>query len=66
VIGAFQALKHMAADVLIEVESAKSAAYYALNAAAEDNEELPAAASPAKAYCSEAFVTAAHQNIRFH
>ncbi|MDR7167365.1 alkylation response protein AidB-like acyl-CoA dehydrogenase [Nocardia kruczakiae] len=28
VVGAFQALKHMAADVLIEVESAKSAAYY--------------------------------------
>jgi alkylation response protein AidB-like acyl-CoA dehydrogenase len=65
-IGAFQALKHMAADVLIEVESAKSAAYYALNAAAEDSEELPAAASLAKAYCSEAFVTAAHQNIQFH
>ena len=66
VIGAFQALKHMAADVLLEVESAISAAYYALNAAAEDNEELPAAASLAKAYCSEAFVTAAHQNIQFH
>jgi alkylation response protein AidB-like acyl-CoA dehydrogenase len=66
VIGNFQALKHMAADVLIEVESAKSAAYYALNAAAEDSEELPAAASLAQAYCSEAFVTAAHQNIQFH
>jgi alkylation response protein AidB-like acyl-CoA dehydrogenase len=66
VIGAFQALKHMAADVLIEVESAKSAAYYALAAAAEDNEELPAAASLAQAYCTEAFVTAAHQNIQFH
>jgi alkylation response protein AidB-like acyl-CoA dehydrogenase len=66
VIGAFQALKHMAADVLIEVESAKSAAYYALSAAAEDSEELPAAASLAQAYCSEAFVTAAHQNIQFH
>jgi alkylation response protein AidB-like acyl-CoA dehydrogenase len=65
-IGAFQALKHMAADVLIEVESAKSAAYYALNAAAGDSEELPAAASLAQAYCSEAFVTAAHQNIQFH
>ncbi|PPJ26590.1 acyl-CoA dehydrogenase [Nocardia nova] len=66
VIGAFQALKHMAADVLIEVESAKSAAYYALEAAAEDNDELPAAAALAQAYCSEAFVTAAHQNIQFH
>jgi alkylation response protein AidB-like acyl-CoA dehydrogenase len=66
VIGAFQALKHMAADVLIEVESAKSAAYYALDAAAEDNDELPVDASLAKAYCSDAFVTAAHQNIQFH
>ncbi|MDT7698423.1 MAG: hypothetical protein QOJ30_748 [Pseudonocardiales bacterium] len=65
-IGAFQALKHMAADVLVEVESAKSAAYYALEAASQDNDELPAAASLAKAYCSEAFVTAAHQNIQFH
>jgi alkylation response protein AidB-like acyl-CoA dehydrogenase len=66
VIGAFQALKHMAADVLIEVESAKSAAYYALDAAAKDNDELPAAAALAKAYCSDAFVIAAHQNIQFH
>jgi alkylation response protein AidB-like acyl-CoA dehydrogenase len=65
-IGAFQALKHMAADVLIEVESARSAAYYALHAAAEDNDELPAAASLCQAYCSEAFVTAAHENIQFH
>lgn len=65
-IGAFQALKHMAADVLLEVESARSAAYYALDAAAEDNDEFPVAASLAKAYCSDAFVTAAHQNIQFH
>jgi alkylation response protein AidB-like acyl-CoA dehydrogenase len=65
-IGAFQALKHMAADVLVEVESARSAAQYAINAAAEDSDEFPAAASLAKACCSEAFVTAAHQNIQFH
>lgn len=65
-IGAFQALKHMAVDVFVEVESAKSAAYYALNAAAGDSDELPAAASLAQAYCTEAFVTAAHQNIQFH
>lgn len=65
-IGAFQALKHMAADVLVEVESARSAAHYALAAAAADTEELPAAASLAQAYCSEAFVHAAHQNIQFH
>lgn len=65
-IGAFQALKHMAADVLVEVESASSASSYALWAAADAREELPAAASLAAAYCTDAFVTAAHQNIQFH
>jgi alkylation response protein AidB-like acyl-CoA dehydrogenase len=65
-IGAFQALKHMAADVLVEVESAASAAAYARWAAAEAPEQLPAAASLAAACCSEAFVIAAHQDIPFH
>jgi alkylation response protein AidB-like acyl-CoA dehydrogenase len=65
-IGAFQALKHMAADVLVEVESASSASSYALWAAAEARDELPAAASLAAAFCSDAFVTAAHENIQFH
>ena len=65
-IGAFQALKHMAADVLVEVETARSAAYYALFAAARGSDALPVAAPLAAAYCSDAFVTAAHQNIQFH
>ena len=37
-IGSFQAIKHKCADMLLEVESAKSAAYYA-GWAAEDNDE---------------------------
>ena len=53
-IGSFQAIKHKCADMLLEVESAKSAAYYAAWCAAELNEELPSVASLAKAYCSEA------------
>jgi alkylation response protein AidB-like acyl-CoA dehydrogenase len=65
-IGAFQSLKHMAADVLVEVETARSAAYYALFAAADDSDELPIAASLAAAYCTDAFVSTAHQNIQFH
>ena len=40
-IGSFQAIKHKCADMLLEVESGKSAAYYASWAAAEDNDELP-------------------------
>ncbi|OLO25741.1 acyl-CoA dehydrogenase [Streptomyces sp. MNU77] len=65
-IGSFQALKHMAADALVEVETARSAAYCALSAAAADGDELPIAAPLAAAYCADAFVTTAHQNIQFH
>ena len=63
-IGSFQAIKHKCADMLLEVESAKSAAYYAAWAAAEDSEELPVVASLAKSYCSEAYFHAAAENIQ--
>jgi alkylation response protein AidB-like acyl-CoA dehydrogenase len=65
-IGSFQAIKHKCADMLLEVESAKSAAYYAAWAAAEDNDELPVVASLAKAYCSDAYFHAAAENIQIH
>jgi len=65
-IGSFQAIKHKCADMLLEVESAKSAAYYAAWCAAEDNDELPAMASLAKSYCSEAYFHATAENIQIH
>ena len=65
-IGSFQAIKHKCADMLLEVESGKSAAYYAAWAAAEDNEELPVVAALSKAYCSEAYFHAAAENIQIH
>ena len=65
-IGSFQAIKHKCADMLLEVESAKSAAYYAAWCAAQSNDELPAMASLAKSYCSEAFFRAASENIQIH
>jgi hypothetical protein len=65
-IGSFQAIKHKCADMLLEVESAKSAAYYASFAAAEDSDELPVVASLAKSYCSEAYFHAAAENIQIH
>ncbi len=65
-IGSFQAIKHKCADMLLEVESAKSAAYYAGWSAAEDNEEVPVVASLAKSYCSEAYFHAAAENIQIH
>ena len=65
-IGSFQAIKHKCADMLLEVESGKSAAYYAAWAASEDSDELPVAASLAKAYCSDAYFHAAAENIQIH
>jgi alkylation response protein AidB-like acyl-CoA dehydrogenase len=65
-IGSFQAVKHVCADMLVEVESARSAAYHAIWAADHDPEELQVAASLAKAYCSDAFTFVAGQNIQVH
>lgn len=65
-IGSFQAIKHKCADMLLEVESAKSAAYYGMWCVAEMNDELPSVASLAKAYCSEAYFHATAENIQIH
>ena len=65
-IGSFQAIKHKCADILLEVSSAKSAAYYAAWVAEEDSDELPVAASLVKSYCSDAYFHAAAENIQVH
>jgi len=65
-IGSFQAIKHRCADMLLRVESARAAAYYAAWAAAEDADELPAVASLARAYCSEACSWVAGETIQVH
>jgi alkylation response protein AidB-like acyl-CoA dehydrogenase len=65
-IGSFQAIKHKCADMLVWVEAAQSAAYYAARVAAEPSAELPAVASLAKAYCSEAYFRTASENIQVH
>ncbi len=65
-IGSFQAIKHKCADMLIEVELAKSAAYYAAAAVSEGDEELPALAALAKALVSDTYRQAAAENIQIH
>ena len=65
-IGSFQAIKHMCADMLLEVESARSAAYHAAWQAADGAADLPLVASLAKAYCSEAYFHVAASNIQVH
>jgi alkylation response protein AidB-like acyl-CoA dehydrogenase len=65
-IGSFQAIKHKCADMLLAVESARSAAYYAGAVAVRRGDELGIAASLAKAYCSEVFAQVAADCIQVH
>lgn len=65
-IGSFQALKHRCADMLVELESARSAAAYASAAVEENAADLSQAASIAKTYCSEAFYHIAAESIQMH
>jgi alkylation response protein AidB-like acyl-CoA dehydrogenase len=53
-IGSFQAVKHMLADALVDVEGMRSTAYYAAWCAAADDPERALSASMAKAWCSDA------------
>lgn len=65
-IGVFQAVQHTCADMLIAVESAKFATYYAAWALADRTEDAALAAARAKACCSDAFRTAAGQAVQVH
>jgi len=67
-IGSFQAVKHRCADMSVEVESARSAAYNGIWTAASkpDDTQLGIAASIAHCYCSEAFTRAAASCIQVH
>ncbi|MGI9276802.1 MAG: acyl-CoA dehydrogenase family protein [Endozoicomonas sp.] len=71
-IASFQAIKHRAADMMVLVECAKSATYYAACVAHEAlfggdvGAELPEASSLAKAYCSDAFFQCAAESIQLH
>ena len=65
-VGSFQAVKHKLANLLIEVEQAKSASYFAAREAAGGGDDLPLAASLAKAYTGDAFFHTAADNIQIH
>ena len=65
-IGSFQAIQHKCANMLVEVESSKSATYYAAWAVANDVAEAPLAAAMAKAYTSDAYRHTAGEGIQIH
>jgi alkylation response protein AidB-like acyl-CoA dehydrogenase len=65
-IGAYQGVKHRAAEMLVDVENAKSLTYYAAWAMDENAAESALAASMAKAYASDAFRRVAGAGIQLH
>jgi alkylation response protein AidB-like acyl-CoA dehydrogenase len=65
-IGSYQGVKHRAADMLVEVENARSLTYYAAWAVDESVPEAALAASMAKAYCSDAFRRVSAAGIQLH
>lgn len=65
-IGSFQAIKHRCADLLLAVESGRSAAFFASALLADDDPEAPVAASVAQAWCSDAYTKSSRENIQIH
>ncbi|MDP2331279.1 MAG: acyl-CoA dehydrogenase family protein [Reyranella sp.] len=65
-IASFQTTKNKAADMLVDVEMAKSAAYYAAAALDEGDEDMPAVASLAKATAAEAYLQTAIHAVQMH
>ena len=65
-IGSFQAVKHRLADMLVDLEHARSTAYHAVWALTEGSDDPALAVSIAQATCSAAFSRVAADSIQVH
>jgi alkylation response protein AidB-like acyl-CoA dehydrogenase len=65
-IGSFQAVKHRAADMLVDVESLRSAVYYAAWSAEREQPDASLATSMAKAFAADAYRRVAQSGIQIH
>ncbi|MCU1696464.1 MAG: acyl-CoA dehydrogenase [Mycobacterium sp.] len=65
-IGSFQAVKHRLADLLVDVEHARSTAYHAIWALTDGSDDPALAASIAQATASAAFARVATDTIQVH
>ena len=65
-IGSFQAVKHRLADLLVDVEHARSAAYHAIWALTDGSDDPALATSIAQAVCSAALSHVATDTIQVH
>ncbi len=65
-IGSFQAYKHRLADMMIEIEQARSAVYWAACAVDEQSDEAQLALHAAKSFCADTFFMCAGNMIQLH
>lgn len=65
-IGSFQAYKHRLADMMIEIEQARSAVYWAACAVDEGSAEATIALHAAKSFCADTFFMVAGNMIQLH
>src|SRR5262249_57949021 len=65
-IASFQSMKHKQADMLLEVELAKSAAYYATASLDDGDDDAVANAHLAKACASDAYMQTAIHAVQIH
>jgi len=65
-IGSFQAYKHRLADMMVEIEQARSAVYWAACAVDEQAEEAALALHAAKAFCADTYRMCAGNMIQLH
>ncbi len=65
-IGSFQAVKHKCVDMMVGIETARSLAYYAAWAVAEDAPDRDSAVAMAKSYASDVAITVTSEAIQVH
>lgn len=65
-IGSFQAVSHQVADTYMDVELARSLAYWAAWCVSEDDEQAAPAALSAKAFATEVATKACERSIQVH
>jgi alkylation response protein AidB-like acyl-CoA dehydrogenase len=65
-IGSFQAYKHRLADMMIEIEQARSAVWWAACAVDEGSDDADLAIHAAKSFCADTFHMCAGNMIQLH
>ncbi|WP_104103492.1 acyl-CoA dehydrogenase family protein [Arthrobacter sp. 08Y14] len=65
-IGSFQALKHRMADMLVQVETARTTAWAAAWSAGTNAADLPERAASAAAWCADALDKVAAETVQIH